>query len=492
MELLESSGSWIIALGKTLLNSLWLGILLLSILKALFLLIPQRLAVYRYHAALFSLLLFVGCSFGLFFHLFSPGTDAVFPGSEGSGIRATLLYLKVEASAGGMHLYHYISLAYLVGMAIYLLKTMRDVGKVWTIRRNAEKIVGPWQQHFNNFRIRAGVSRKLDFLSAEGLASPFLTGVIKPAIIVPSAMLTQLTFNEVEAILMHELYHLKRFDHWVNLMQNVVELLFFFNPAVRVLSAMISSEREKCIDDLVLEGQSLPLDYARALYLLSKQQNSTAYRVMAATGTGGGDLKSRIERILKPNTMKINIREKTNALLIFLGGIALMILVSGFTSGLSITRYTDVPEDIQTELSSAQNSRDTLTWEEKQQLKREIDDAVAEIDWEEIKREMEEVKIEVLEEIDWDEITKDIEEAKIELIEEIDWEEIKKDIEDVRHTIELEIDLEEIKEEMEEVKVKIELLMDDMDFDMDIDIDPDVDVDVDVDVVSEPEAGESM
>ncbi len=512
MELLESSGSWIIALGKTLLNSLWLGILLLSLLKALFLMIPQRQALYRYHAALISLLLLVGFSFALFFHLYSPVREGSFPIPEGSLISTALSQLKPGYGPGGMLFYHYISHAYLAGMAIYLIKTLRDAGKVMTIRRKAKIIGEPWRQHFNSFRKKAGVSRKVSFLSIEGLATPFLTGVVKPAIIVPSAMLTQLSFNEVEALLMHELYHLKRYDHWVNLIQNVVEVLFFFNPAVRELSAMIGSEREKCIDDRVLEAQSLPLDYARALYLVSKNQNSRTFQVMAATGKGRSDLKSRIERILKPNTMKKNIREKTNALLIFLAGIALMILVSGFTSGLSITRHKDVPKENQAESFIVQIPSDTLTREEQQQLKEEIDKAMAEINWEEIKREMEEVKIEVLEEINWDEIKKEIELTKIELIEDIDWEEIKReieeakievledmdwekmkmDIEEARRTIEVEIDWEDIKEEMEEVKVRIDLLMDDIDLDMDIDIDRDVEVEVDVEVESEKEAGESL
>lgn len=472
MELLESSGSWIIALGKTLLNSLWLGFILLSLLKALFLLIPQRLAVYRYHAALFSMLLFVGFSFTLFVYLYSPVSEGSFTIKAGGGINAVLSQLIPGANSGLIPFYYYISFAYMGGMGIYFVKTLSEFGKIKTLRRNATGVTGIWRNQFETYCKRAGVRSKVDFLVSEGPVTPFLTGVIKPAIIVPSAMFTQLSFNEVEAILMHELYHLKRLDHWVNLIQNVVELLFFFNPAIRLLSEMISSERERCCDDRVLEGQAHPLEYARALYQISNLQNSSGFREMAAAGNDKGQLKSRIERILKPNVMKINIREKSKTLLIFLSGIAIMILVSGFTSGLSITRYQEVPIETQEEIEAAVFQNDTLSPEEKQQLKTEIQEAMAEIDWEEIK--------------------KDIGEAKIKVLEEINWEEISRDIEEATRTIEVDIDWEEIKKEMDEVKVKIDLLIDDLDMEMDFEIETEIDIDTDMEVESDPDPAESL
>lgn len=174
---------------------------------------------------------------------------------------------------------------------------------------------------------------------SERASGPFLTGVLKPAIIVPSAMLSQLSFREIETILMHELYHLKQLDNVMNLLQRIVEILFFFNPAVWMLSRIIRSEREKRCDDLVISGNTRALDYARALYALSMQMKASALHAPAATGKG--ELRKRIERILIPNNMKTNYREKIYALLLFTCGILVVLLVSGFTSGFSITLHNE-------------------------------------------------------------------------------------------------------------------------------------------------------
>jgi len=482
MELFEASNSWIIALGKTLLNSLWLGLLFLSMLKILFLIIPRRLAAHRYHAALITLFLFTAICSALFLYLFSPTPNAYLRLSEGF---SSFSNLSESGNTRLMSLYQYISIIYLAGMGIYLSVTILGLGKIKTVRRSAESIKGEWFQRFSKFKANAGIKRKVEFLESNLAQTPFLTGIIKPAIIVPSAMLSQLSFREIESILMHELYHLKQLDPLVNLIQKVVEMLFFFNPAIWFLSKMISSEREKRCDDLVLKRLSHPLDYARALFQLSLQQQAPGTLVSAAAGKGKRELKSRIERILKPNTMNSNFREKLNVLILFFCGIAVMLLVSGFTSGLSIMHIDEVPvESDQGRPIILRSATDTLSAEEKERIQKEvevaIEEAMASIDWEEMREELEEIKIEVMEEINWEQIKEDMEVAKRTAMEEVDWEQIKKDMEDVKNTVIEEIDWEEMKIEMEEVKVKLDLMMEDFKMDMDFDMDFDKDVDVEV------------
>ena len=501
MEILESSSSWIIALGKTLLNSLWLGLLLLSLLKVLYLLIPQRFAASRYQAALLTLLIFVTLTGGLFLLLYTP--------VQGGTFNAPIQGLG--GSSGAMRIYHFISLSYLAGISIYFFITLAGLGKIRSIRLGAKPLRGPMTKLFEEFKTKAGVKSALEFLESEQIVSPFLTGVFKPAIVVPVSMLSQLSLSEIESIIMHELYHLKRLDHLVNPIQRLMELLFFFNPAVWILSGMISSEREKRCDDMVLRGNYAPLDYARALLQLSIQQSDPGYLASAATGSGKSELKNRIERILKPNTMKINYREKTNTLLIFLGGLAVMLLVSSFTSGFTISRYTDVPDEA-IPASIGQVQADTLTQEEKDKILKEVEEAMAdidleqmkrdvkesieamkEIDWEEMKNDIEEAKREVMVDIDWEEIKRDIEEAKLNVMEDIDWEEMKKEIDEAQLSATeamKEIDWEEIRKEMEEVRVNIDLMLEDFQIDMDFDMDSDKDVDVELDVENQPPPGE--
>jgi len=543
MELIESTASWFIALGKTLLNSLWLGLLVLSLLKALFLLIPQKYSRFRYTSSLLALLLYAALSAALFLYIYSPAESAAVLASGGRPLPAVLVTETNSHYSGGAILYQLVSLVYFSGMAIYLLISFPALGKIRRIRKDGGIISGLWLQTFHKLKADLGIKRKIEFLVSEQVSGPFITGVLKPALIVPAAMLSQLSFRESEAILLHELYHLKKLDHVVNLLQKLVEVLFFYNPSVWMISSIIRSEREKRCDDLVLGSPIRALDYARALYTLSWQENKLRSNVTAATGSRKGELIQRIERILKPNIMKSNYREKLNTLLIFTCGILLVLLISGFTSGFSIIQQKEEPLEIQNLTENPQalvspapvaspravvppvypTIQDTLTEKEKEKIRSEVKEAIEkahaeldmdkiledieearasameDIDWEQIKQEMEEVRLHIIEEIDWEQITKDVEEFRTEAMEEIDWEQAKRQLEEAKILAMEEINWEKIEKEMNEIdweqmkidmadfRIQIDSMLADFDFDMDLDFDFDTmqDADSDKDVEDE-------
>jgi len=122
---------------------------------------------------------------------------------------------------------------------------------------------------------------------------PVVIGVLRPAILVPLGMLAGLPPSQVEAILLHELAHIRRFDYLVNLVQTVVESLLFYHPAVWWVSHVIREEREKCCDDAVVASQPDAREYAAALLALEQWRGREP--ALAATG---GDLVRRIRRIL--------------------------------------------------------------------------------------------------------------------------------------------------------------------------------------------------
>ena len=113
------------------------------------------------------------------------------------------------------------------------------------------------------------IRTKVRLLISESIKGPALYGFFKPVIVVPTGMFFNLSNEQVESILMHELIHVKRFDFLVNLLQTLVEILFFFNPFVWLLSQQIRTEREKYCDDLVIKSGSSPAVYAKALLNLS-------------------------------------------------------------------------------------------------------------------------------------------------------------------------------------------------------------------------------
>ena len=94
---------------------------------------------------------------------------------------------------------------------------------------------------------------------------PTVIGLVKPMVLLPATILTNLSLQEVTAIITHELAHIRRHDLWMNLAQRIIEAVFFFHPVVWYISRKISQERELCCDDLVVSLGNEPLSYAGAL-----------------------------------------------------------------------------------------------------------------------------------------------------------------------------------------------------------------------------------
>lgn len=140
------------------------------------------------------------------------------------------------------------------------------------------------------------------------VVTPAIVGLFKPVLLVPTSLASSMTVHELEAILVHELAHIKRWDHVVVLIQRVAEAVFFFHPAVWYFSRELSRTRELCCDDMVIERGTCPLDYARGLcqvaeHVTHDQINSL---VVMASGEDSTELLSRVRRVLgEPTKTKL-------------------------------------------------------------------------------------------------------------------------------------------------------------------------------------------
>lgn len=129
----------------------------------------------------------------------------------------------------------------------------------------------------------------------EGLRSPLVAGWLRPVLLVPAGLWGPLDPTALEALLAHELAHIRRHDPLVNALQGVVEALLFYHPAVWWISRRIRHERELCCDDQAAAWCSDPLILAEALTALGGFSRGTP---MAALGAAGGDLTARVRRLL--------------------------------------------------------------------------------------------------------------------------------------------------------------------------------------------------
>ena len=146
---------------------------------------------------------------------------------------------------------------------------------------------------------RMGIRTPVDTHLSSLVQVPVTLGFLKPVILLPVAMVTQLTTAQVEAILVHELAHIRRKDYLLNLLTTVMELLFFFNPFTRWLIAQLKKEREHCCDDAVLEFQYDPHTYVSALLSLARQHQQANLAVAAIGGGGEQLLLQRAKKILQ-------------------------------------------------------------------------------------------------------------------------------------------------------------------------------------------------
>ena len=130
------------------------------------------------------------------------------------------------------------------------------------------------------------------------LQGPAVVGVLRPVLLIPSSLHAKLALPELQALVAHELAHLKRFDPVMNAVQRVVEALLFFHPAMWWLSSVVDAEREHCADDAALAAGVAPGSLARALERVA----SSRLPVSVGLPASGGLLLHRVQRILLPGT----------------------------------------------------------------------------------------------------------------------------------------------------------------------------------------------
>jgi uncharacterized protein (TIGR03435 family) len=152
-----------------------------------------------------------------------------------------------------------------------------------------------WQQTLDRLKARICVSRPVRLLVSSLAPAPAVVGWLRPVVLVPVGALAGLPPAQMEAVLLHELAHIRRHDYLVNVLESAVEALLFYHPAVWWVSGHIRTERELCCDDAAVSITGDVLSYARALAELESARPAHCRAAMAASG---GSLAHRIARLL--------------------------------------------------------------------------------------------------------------------------------------------------------------------------------------------------
>jgi beta-lactamase regulating signal transducer with metallopeptidase domain len=162
--------------------------------------------------------------------------------------------------------------------------------------RRAKAAPAAWQRRARRLAASLGVHPAAPLLASRAVDVPMVIGWIRPVILLPAAALAGLGPAALEAVLVHELEHIRRRDYLVNLLQSLAEVLLFYHPAVWWVSRQVRLEREHCCDDAAVTHCGDPLLYARALTSLEELRHSPEPRPALALAATGGILTPSLPR----------------------------------------------------------------------------------------------------------------------------------------------------------------------------------------------------
>jgi beta-lactamase regulating signal transducer with metallopeptidase domain len=314
------------ALGWTLLHSLWQATIIAAVFYLVRALIRHR-PVPMYNGALGALLLVLGWSGYTFIDLYTPPpvpdhATVTYPALASPPAAVAPAFAEPVAVArpsswswwatGVAWIDRYISFVAMAWLFGTLLLSARLAGGMWYLERLRRDCVYPvpaWEATAATLAVHLGIRRPVTLLASGRAKVPMVIGHLKPILLLPLALLSSLPPEQLEAIIAHELAHVRRHDYLVNILQSFVELVFFYHPAVRWLSAVVRQEREKCCDDLAVSLSGDTITYAKALAEAEAFQH-TSGTMMMAFARQRGNLLARIERLVGPRTSPASLVAK--------------------------------------------------------------------------------------------------------------------------------------------------------------------------------------
>jgi beta-lactamase regulating signal transducer with metallopeptidase domain len=297
-------------LGWCLLHFVWQGAVLALVLCAL--LSRQRTPQARYASAVCALIAMMVVPF-VTFAILKQSPETVRPFSIGgfaqtgnvieavqpnTALSHELPLFSFASHAASIDWLSYAVLAWFAGVYMFTLRTLGGWMLLMRVRRQrAEPIAGDLLEICLALQRRLGVSRAVRYVCSKAAESPAVFGWLRPVVVLPLSALAGLSPWQVEAIIAHELAHIKRGDFLVNAFQMATETLLFYHPAVWWVNRVIRNEREHCCDDVAVETCGNAHDYARALAQLEESRSASVWAMAA----NGGVLTSRIGRLLGIN-----------------------------------------------------------------------------------------------------------------------------------------------------------------------------------------------
>jgi beta-lactamase regulating signal transducer with metallopeptidase domain len=318
----------------TLLHSLWQGLILAVVAGAVMIFTKKAKSATRYNILGILVLAFLtvsGYTFSRELRLQAGAGDAVSKAAAAADVAAPVV---VAHEAPGLrevspmeslvryfneHASMVVVIWFIVAMARFV-KVLSGVVYTQRIRHyKTSPAPAEWQERVGELLVQLRQNRHVLLLESMLIQVPAVVGFLKPVILVPAGMLTQLPADQVESILLHELAHICRRDYLFNLVQYLVDTLFFFNPALLWVSSLIRTERENCCDDVAIRETRSRRQLIEALLSFHEYQQKTRGYALGFAGKDGAVVR-RVERIVHKKNHSLNPGERA----LLMGGLFLL------------------------------------------------------------------------------------------------------------------------------------------------------------------------
>lgn len=303
------------ALGWALLHSLWQGAAIALILAIALIFASRQPSSVRYWMSVSAMAALLLAVVGTFTWKYEPGaalddnqhfTEVILPLTEAQeALPAGPKIKEAETDHPAVFLNYFedhlplLATGWLLGVLLLSLRMLGEIAYIQHLRnyrcRQPEAI---WLEKLAQMQEQMGIRRQVKLLETYRVHSPMVVGVFKQAILLPVGLLSGLSTEQVEALLAHELAHIRRKDYLANLILSLVEVLLFFNPMMWWISKKAKSEREHACDDLALELTGDAVSLARSLALLEELRLRGLPLAMGFIGRDGSVL-NRIQRLLQ-------------------------------------------------------------------------------------------------------------------------------------------------------------------------------------------------
>ncbi|MEZ5040092.1 MAG: M56 family metallopeptidase [Saprospiraceae bacterium] len=254
------SDALIQAIGQSMLHSLWQGLLIVGLLSLSWHYLKGASAATRYGVGILGLFLFSGMVLATFIGIYNNLSASEVIAGMGPGESfyelANPFAAAIGETEGGMNFptvfFPFLVISWLAGVGMMSIRLVLELVYIQRLQINASPISGQWMDHMQTYADRLGIRRVVRLMESDWVTSPLTVGVIQPVILMPIGLVNGLTTDQVACILAHELAHIQRYDFAVNILQSIVEVALFFNPAVWWISKNIREERELCCDDVAV------------------------------------------------------------------------------------------------------------------------------------------------------------------------------------------------------------------------------------------------